>query len=89
MELKEARKEIDELDLKIFALLEERMKMVDTVVSYKESNGVAIRDVRREKKVLDRINEYVAPEYAYWIRDIYKSVILVSRTYQKSKIHVK
>ena len=88
MSLIKIRKEIDDVDKQLYILLQKRMELVNEVAQYKESNKSCIRDVHREKQVLDRIGEYVSPEYVSWVKDIYKNIMGVSRNYQKNKIHV-
>ena len=88
MDLMKTRQQIDDVDKQLFLLLQKRMELVNTVAQYKEANKSSIRDVHREKQILDRIEDYVSPEYAPWVKDMYKNMMCVSRNYQKSKIHL-
>lgn len=52
MDLKEARKKIDETDSKIIELVVKRFNLVKEVAEYKKANNLPIRDLNREKEVL-------------------------------------
>ena len=89
MDLLETRQKIDDVDQQIFTLLQERMELVHEIGKFKEENGICVRDVRREKRVLDKIADSVSPEYAPWVKEIYKELMSVCRNFQKVKLHIK
>ena len=52
------RKEIDEVDLNIIALLKKRKKLVLDLQAYKKLNGIPLRDPAREAEILERAGEF-------------------------------
>ena len=58
------RKDIDQVDKEIVALLEKRMDLVSQVVAYKKENKKEILDTGREQAVLERVESLVKnPDY--------------------------
>ena len=51
MTLEEIRQEIDQVDDALVALLEQRMNLVGQVVAFKQSNGKAVADPKREERI--------------------------------------
>ncbi|MBS7578205.1 MULTISPECIES: chorismate mutase [unclassified Enterococcus] len=55
MEIEDIRREIDQIDGELVALLEKRMDAVVEIVEYKKNTGKAIFDGEREQEVLKKI----------------------------------
>lgn len=55
MTLEEIRQEIDQVDDALVALLEQRMNLVGQVVAFKQSNGKAVADPKREERIFARV----------------------------------
>ena len=90
MDLNEIRQQIDAVDNEIVALLEERMKLVTQVSSYKQSTGKAIYDPEREKALLSKVADSVVnPEYQEPIVASFADIMKHSRTYQAGKLEGK
>ncbi len=54
MSLAELRKEIDALDKHLFEILAERKKLVMQIANYKKLNGLALKQPRREKQLIEQ-----------------------------------
>lgn len=54
-ELSSVRKRLDELDLRMLAVLVERARIIDEVVAIKRANGLTAVDTSREKEMLATI----------------------------------
>ena len=54
MGLEEIRKEIDEIDSKFVELLVKRFAQAEKIAEYKKANGLLIRDMDREKEVVQK-----------------------------------
>ena len=57
LNLKDLRKQLDELDNKILDLLKQREEIVEGVKKYKQENNVAFFQPDREKQIFERIKE--------------------------------
>jgi len=51
----ELRSQIDDIDWQILALIGRRMRIVSEIAAVKAKNGNPIRDMDREKEILDRV----------------------------------
>ena len=81
--LEQARKIINEVDLKMAELFVERMRAAEMVFEYKKELGLPILDQEREDAVVQRNSELIEDEVikGYYI-DFIKNVMSVSRAYQ-------
>jgi len=80
----EIRKQIDEVDRRILALLNQRAELAGELVSAKRAEGVPICDPQRELEVLQKatVNRgALAPEA---VMRIYRQIICECRGVQKS-----
>lgn len=82
MELNNLREHIDSIDKELTRLLVERMDTVGEVAKSKKSTGKAIRDHARERTILNRVTEQAGDVYAPYVKDIYKLIMEMSRSYQ-------
>ena len=81
--LDEARKIINEVDLKMAELFVERMKAAELVFEHKKEYGLPILDQKREDEVVEKNASLIKDEKirGYYI-DFIKNVMSVSRAYQ-------
>ena len=56
-EINNLREKIDEIDNKIIGLLRERFGVAKNIGDYKKKKGLPVRDLKREKEVIDRVIE--------------------------------
>lgn len=87
MNLEESRKTINEIDEQMVALFKKRMETVVEVAKYKKENHLPVLDRSREKKVISRVSEMAGEEMAHYARELYGTVMEVSRAYQRSMLH--
>lgn len=84
MSLEELRKEIDQTDSEILALITKRIRVSEKIGAEKKEQGKLVRDLEREKKVLERI-KLLAKENnlnELDIEAIYRQVIAASAAVQ-------
>lgn len=85
MNLDDIRENINLVDDKIVALLEERMILVSKVSEFKKSTGKATLDEGREQAILSRVNDGVQnKQYAPFIVNNFIDIMKQSRDYQES-----
>jgi len=84
MKLDQIRKEIDQIDQELVALLERRMACVSEVVAYKKAKGLPVLDQGRENKVLEKVASLVGDEqYRATIQSQFQDMMKRSRDYQE------
>ena len=88
MDLVEIRKEIDQIDADLIALLEKRMALVSQVALYKRQTGKAVLDIQREQVILEKVaNSVHEKQYKETIVQTFSDILKHSRAYQDQ--HVK
>jgi chorismate mutase/prephenate dehydrogenase len=78
------RRQLDALDQQVLDLLKQRMEVVSKVAAVKRVEGVAIRDFKREREMLDerrRRAEQLGLSPGS-VESIYRQILLSSRDYQ-------
>lgn len=85
--LQEARKNISEIDSKMAALFEDRMKQSAIIAEYKKHNGVSIYDAEREREVIDNNVDLILDEEikSYYVEYL-QSILDISKQYQRKCI---
>jgi chorismate mutase len=79
-DLEALRRAIDEIDSRLLALIEERVRLVLRVGDFKRDNGLAIYDPERERKLIERLTaEAKAPLEPGTVRRIFERLIDESR----------
>jgi chorismate mutase len=79
-ELDALRRSIDEIDSRLLALIEERVRLVLQVGDFKRENGLPIYDPERERKLVERLTlEARPPLEAATVRRIFERLIDESR----------
>lgn len=74
-ELEKERSRLTAADEKIVPLLLERMEAVAEIGRIKQREGIGVKDVGRERKVLDRVGELAGEENAEYVQEIYREVM--------------
>lgn len=81
------RDKIDTLDKKIVALLEERMDVVEAIVTIKKTTDKQILDTSREQEVLEKINTYIQNDaYEEVIKETYQGIMDASKHFQQKQL---
>lgn len=84
MDLDQIRKDIDQIDQELVALLEKRMVCVGQIIEYKEQQGLPVLDQRREREVLEKVGSLVTDEqYRSTIQAQFRDLMARSRDYQE------
>lgn len=83
MDIKDARKKIDEIDGQIIKLFIERMNTAAEVAEYKKQNGKAVFDPAREREIINRVTAEATPELESYAKTLYLTLFDISRSYQK------
>lgn len=84
MNLDQIRKEIDQIDQELVALLERRMVCVGQIVEYKEQQGLPVLDQGREREVLEKVASLVGDEqYRSTIQAQFRDLMARSRDFQE------
>ena len=64
--IEDARRRIDLIDREIMRLLDERMEICRSMGRYKRAHGIPLRDLGRERRVLDKAGSY---------QEVFKAII--------------
>lgn len=84
MKLDQIRKDIDQIDQELVALLEKRMVCVGQIVEYKEQQGLPVLDQGREREVLEKVASLVGDEqYRSTIQAQFRDLMKRSRDFQE------
>ena len=87
MDLDIIRQEIDQIDDQIVKLLEERMHLVEGVVTYKKASGKSILDTKREAIIFEKVRNRVEDKrYQETIVATFSDILKRSRDYQDQSI---
>ena len=87
MTLEEIRQEIDQVDDALVALLEQRMNLVGQVVAFKQSNGEAVADPKREERIFARVASKIEnKDYQETILATFADILKHSRAFQEKQI---
>lgn len=80
--LADLRKKIDVVDKDILALILKRLELVDQVAEVKRANKIPVFVPGREDEILDRLVTGVDSKYASYVRDLFTSILDISKRYQ-------
>lgn len=84
MKLDQIRKDIDQIDQELVALLGKRMVCVGQIVEYKEQQGLPVLDQGREREVLEKVASLVGDEqYRSTIQAQFRDLMARSRDFQE------
>ena len=82
MELNEYRAQIDELDRRLIALLEQRFNVAAGIAEYKETHALPVQDTGREAEKLAAVRAQCRAETGDLIAGIFEAVLSASRAWQ-------
>ena len=88
MELKDYRKQLDEIDGKLLSLFAERMNIVAEIARWKQENHFPVLDSGREEEKLRQAEAKCPPELAEYSRKLFSVVMELSRAFQDRILHV-
>jgi len=80
------RKELDEIDEKLFELFQKRMDLIDRIAEIKKTAQLKITDESRERFIIDRALSMSDKEYAEDIILFMNSLIQISKKRQEKLI---
>lgn len=80
--LVDLRKKIDVVDKDILALVLKRFELVDQVAEVKRANKIPVFVPGREDEILDGLVSGVDSKYASYVRDLFTSILDISKRYQ-------
>ena len=78
------RKELDEIDEKLFELFQKRMDLIDRIAEIKKTAQLKITDESRERFIIDRALSMSDKEYAEDIILFMNSLIQISKRDRKN-----
>lgn len=82
--IEEVRKDINDVDIKMAKLFEERMSYVEEILKYKKSQNLAIIDENREKQLLQRnLTNILDEELKKYYKTFFEGVLKSSKEYQE------
>lgn len=84
MELKNLRKQIDEIDAQIVQLFGERMQTAAEIAAYKKQHNIAVLDAAREREVLARVAELAGADMQTYAISLFTLLFDLSRAYQSN-----
>lgn len=84
-ELEKERSRVTAADEKIVPLLLERMEAVAEIGRIKQREGLGVKDVGRERKVLDRVGELAGEENAEYVQEIYREIMNQACRFQERR----
>ncbi|SDQ04679.1 chorismate mutase [Streptococcus equinus] len=86
-DLELTRKEIDQVDQQLVALLEKRMQLVNDVSAYKKATGKPILDTSREEIVLNKVASRVQNKaFEETLINTFADIMKNSRNYQAKQL---
>ena len=83
--LADLRKKIDIVDKDILDLVLKRLEFVDQVAKVKKANKIPVFVPGREDEILDGLVTCVDSKYASYVRDLFTSILDISKRYQIEK----
>ena len=78
-ELTKARNEIDLIDDGIVSLMEKRVLAVKKIAEIKKDNGKKVRDEKREKEVVLRLEQRCGADFSPYVAKLYETIFSVCR----------
>lgn len=81
-DLENLRKEINDIDDRIVALMEKRMCVAARIADVKKEANAAVRDEKREKEVVSRLKKNCGERFLPYIDEFYQTIFEISRSSQ-------
>ncbi len=85
-DLKTYRDRIDAVDAQMLDLFGQRMRLVLDVARYKEANNLPVRNAKREREILSRVDEMSDPDWAGDAKILYQNIFSLCRAYEHRHI---
>lgn len=82
-ELKDLRKEIDEIDDELVALMEKRMAVVGKIAEKKKNAGLPVSDKQRELEIVTRLRTKSGKLFSPYVSEFYRTVFELSKSSQR------
>jgi chorismate mutase/prephenate dehydratase len=86
-DIKELRREIDEIDGQLVELFIRRMEVSGEVARYKKATGAPILDPARERERLSEVSTLAGEEYEAYTRVLYALIMELSKNLQQKEIY--
>lgn len=86
MDLKDLRKEIDQIDKELVRLFVSRMEIAAKIADYKKAHHLPISVPGREREKLEDVAHAAGPEMAGYTKALYKTLFELSCSYQSKRI---
>lgn len=83
MDLKELRQQIDSIDDQLIALFAQRMEVASKIGAYKKEHHLPVLDQGREEEKLNIVAAKAGPELAEATRELFQTLMQLSREHQK------
>ncbi len=84
MELKDYRRQIDQIDAELVRLFKQRMFISGRIGALKKENGLPVFVPEREAEKLNALKQRVTPEMAPYLQALYETIFRLSRQYQEN-----
>lgn len=84
--LEKERKQLDEIDNEIVALIIKRLRVAEDIAKIKNDNGLNICDTRREQEVLNRLKVLAGEEFSGYVAAVYRDIFYISKEHQREYI---
>lgn len=84
--LEKERKQLDEIDNEIVALIIKRLRVAEDIAKIKNDNGLNICDTRREQEVLNRLKALAGEEFSGYVAAVYRDIFYISKEHQREYI---
>ncbi|MBP3634344.1 MAG: prephenate dehydratase [Oscillospiraceae bacterium] len=86
MDLKDYRKQIDEIDDQLVKLFQQRMEVSEGIAAYKKERGLPILDAGREHEKINSVCSKVPPHMRNYTSVLYSSIFELSRSHQSQQM---
>ena len=82
MDLKDLRKEIDEIDRELVHTFCKRMQIAAQIADYKKEHGLPVSHPGREQEVLEKVTAMAGEELQEYVQNLYGELFRLSKDYQ-------
>jgi len=86
MELSALREQINEIDVQLLKLFEDRMHVSSQVADFKRKNGLPVLDSARERQLLSSIAQNAEEDLEKYALVLYSTILALSRSYQHKSL---
>lgn len=82
MDIRDLRKDINDIDKQLIELFKRRMETSCNIAEYKSRNNLPILDENRENEVLERVADMAGEPFSGYAKVLYSTLFDLSRSYQ-------